>query len=148
MVVSRRNALIGAAVALAGIGAVWILTRPAELTPEQQIEALIDGAIEDAEDGDVGDFMDRVSATYDGEGGDRQELRAYLTGALLGGGVDVKVVSQRIAAGEQNATAQLEVVLTRGGIGGAFRGDVGVRIIQLDLGREDGDWKVRGAVVD
>jgi hypothetical protein len=148
MQVSRRHLAIAAAGALVLAVAVWISTRTPELTPEQQIEALIEGAVDDAEDGDIGDLLDRVSPTYEGEGGDRQALRAYLTGALLGGGVTVQVVSQRITVGDQNATVQLEVILARGGLGGALRGDVGVRTLQLDLGHEDGEWKVRGAVLD
>jgi hypothetical protein len=32
-------------------------------SPEQQIQRLIDDSIEDVEEGDVGDLMDRVSAS-------------------------------------------------------------------------------------
>lgn len=148
MLITRRHAAITGGVLLAAIGMFWYATREPELTPEQQVAALIDGAVEEAEDGDVSDLMDRVSESYAGEAGDRQSLRAYLAGALLGGGIDVKVISRRITVGQDNATVQLEVALSRGGIGGALRGDAGMRTIQLAVRREGKDWKVTGATAE
>lgn len=148
MVITQRQALSAAAVVVGVAVSTWIFTRSPKLGPEKQIQALIDGAIGDAEDGDVGDLMDRVGASYKGEGGDRAELRSYLTGALLGGGIDVRVVTQRIDLVEPTAAIQMDVILSRGGIRGATQGDVGVRTIHIDLAREDDEWKVIGAQVD
>ncbi|MEZ4366732.1 MAG: hypothetical protein R2939_10650 [Kofleriaceae bacterium] len=147
MVINTRNLLIAAAVVAVAAGTWWWRTRSPTLTPEQQVAALIAGAVEDAEDGDVGGLLDRVSESYEGEGGNRKALRGYLMGLLLRGGITVKVLAQAIEVTEPTATAELEVVLVRGGIVGVAQGDAGMRGLQLDLVREDGAWKVRGAAL-
>jgi hypothetical protein len=150
MVITRGHAVVGAAVV--GIGllslVVWLLARGPEPGPEQQIETLIEQSIDDAEEGEVGDLIDRVSAAYQGEGGDRAGLRSYLTGLLFRGGVDVKVLSQQIAVSGEAARVELEVVLVRGGLRGAAEGDVGARTVRVDLAREDDEWMVTGSQVD
>ncbi|HTE49306.1 MAG TPA: hypothetical protein VK698_00425 [Kofleriaceae bacterium] len=147
MVIRASHALLAAGAIAVGVLA-WLLTRGPALGPEKQIAALIDDAVEDAEDGDVGDLMDAVSAAYQGEGGDRAGLRSYLTGLVLGGGIDVKVLSQQVAVAGDSATADLEVVVVRGGLRGAAEGDVGARTVHVELAREDGDWKVTRGQVD
>jgi len=127
---------------------VWLVGRGPEPGPEAQIQKLIDESIEDVEEGEVGDLMDRVSDSYRGQGGDRRELRSYLTALLFRGGVDVKVLSHQIAVTGETARVEMELVLVRGGLGGAMEGDVGARTVRLDLAREDGDWKVTGSEVD
>ena len=146
MLRSRDLLIVAGAIAVGGL--IWLLTRSPARGPEEQVRALIDQAIEDAEDGDVGDIMDVVSERYQGEGGDRAGLRQYLTGMVLGGGVDVKVLTQQVSVEGDAAIAELDVVLVRGGLRGAATGDAGTRTVRVELAREDGDWKFTGGQVD
>jgi hypothetical protein len=147
MAIKSTHAAIAAVVAIVG-GLVWMLARGPEPGPEQQIQMLIEGAIEDAEDGDVGDLMDRVGDSYQGEGGNRGELRSYLTALLFRGGVDVKLLKQSVTVTGDSARADVDVVLVRGGLRGAAQGDIGARTVHIDLAREDGEWKVIGSQAD
>lgn len=146
--VIRRGAVVIAAVVVAVSLLVWFLARGPEGGPEQQIQRLIEDSIEDVEEGEVGDLMDRVSASYRGEGGDRDELRSYLRALVFRGDVDVKILSQQIAVTGEVAQVELEVVLVRGGLSGAVEGDVGARTVRLDLAREDDEWMVVGSEAD
>jgi hypothetical protein len=147
MVLRARDLLIvGGAIAVGVL--LWVLTRSPARGPEDQVRALIEQAIEAAEESDVGDLMDLVSERYQGEGGDRAGLRQYLTGMVLGGGIDVKVLTQQVSVAGDTAQAELDVVLVRGGLRGAVTGDAGARTVRVDLAREDGDWKVTGSEVD
>lgn len=147
MVLRARDLLIVAGAIAVGV-LLWLLTRTPARGPDEQVRALITQAIEAAEEGDVGDLMDLVSERYQGEGGDRAGLRQYMTGMVMGGGIDVKVLTQQVAIEGDTARAELDVVLVRGGLRGAVSGDAGARTVQVDLAREDGDWKVTGSEVD
>ena len=147
MTLRSRDLLIVAGAIAVGV-LIWLFTRAPAKGPEEQVRSLISQAIEDAEDGDVGDLMDVVSDRYQGQGGDRAGLRQYLTGMVLGGGIDVKVLTQQVSVDGDVARAELDVVLVRGGLRGAAMGDAGARTVRVDLAREDGDWKVTGGEVD
>lgn len=137
-----------AAVVVALTLLVWLVGRGPEPGPEAQVQRLIDESIEDVEEGEVGDLMDRVSDSYKGQGGDRRELRSYLTALLFRGGVNVSVLNHQIEINGETARVEMKVVLVRGGLRGAAEGDVGARTVVLDLAREDGDWMVVGSQVD
>lgn len=137
-----------AAVVVALTLLVWLVGRGPEPGPEAQVQRLIDESIEDVEEGEVGDLMDRVSDSYKGQGGDRRELRTYLTALLFRGGVNVSVLNHQIEINGETARVEMKVVLVRGGLSGAAEGDVGARTVVLDLAREDGDWMVVGSQVD
>jgi SnoaL-like domain len=147
MAIKGTHAAVAAVIAIIG-GLLWLLARGPEPGPEKQIQMLIEGAIDDAEDGDVGALMDRVGNSYQGEGGDRDELRSYLTALLFRGGIDVKMLKQTITVTGDTARADVEVVLVRGGVRGAAQGDIGARSVHLDLAREDGEWKVTASQAD
>jgi hypothetical protein len=147
MPIRSTHVAIAAVIAIVA-GLIWMLARGPEPGPEKQIQMLIEEAIEDAEDGDVGDLMDKVSDSYQGEGGDRDELRSYLTALLFRGGVDVKMLKQTVTVTGETARADVELVLVRGGLRGAAQGDIGARSVHVDLAREDGDWKVIGSQAD
>ncbi len=146
--VIRKGPVAIAAVVVAVSLLVWLVGRGPEPGPEAQIQQLIDESLEDVEEGEVGDLMDRVSASYRGEGGDRGELRSYLTALLFRGDVDVKILTHQIAVTGETARVEMEVVLVRGGLSGAVDGDVGARTVRLALAREDDEWKVTGSEVD
>jgi SnoaL-like domain len=147
MAIKSTHVAIVAVIAIVA-SLIWLLTRGPEPGPEKQIQMLIEEAIEDAEDGDVGDLMDKVADSYQGEGGDRDELRSYLTALLFRGGIDVKMLKQTVTVTGDTARADVEVVLIRGGVRGAAQGDIGARSVHVDLAREDGDWKVIGSQAD
>jgi hypothetical protein len=144
----RKGPVLIAAVVVALTLLVWLVGRGPEPGPEAQVQRLIDESIEDVEEGEVGDLMDRVSDSYKGQGGDRRELRTYLTALLFRGGVNVSVLNHQIEINGETARVEMKVVLVRGGLSGAAEGDVGARTVVLDLAREDGDWMVVGSQVD
>lgn len=147
MVIRKGPVLIGAVVVALTV-LVWLVGRGPEPGPDEQILRLIDESIEAVEEGEVGDLMDRVSDAYQGQGGDRRELRSYMTALLFRGGVDVSVLNQQIEINGETARVEMKVVLVRGGLSGAAEGDVGARTVFIDLAREDGDWMVIGSQVD
>lgn len=108
------------AVALAGW---WLLTRPAPLDDAQQIRALFEEATRAAEERRAGDVVAALAEDFRGrgegaQGVDKQEARRVVAGLTLRGAwVAVKLAGAEVQVAGDSATAQVAVVLSRGGAG-------------------------------
>jgi len=119
-------------------------------TPEEQVRAVIAEGEQAAEDRDLGALMELVARDYrDPDGNGREELRNYLRGYLL---LHPTVrVSTRIEhiefPYEDMARVRLQVAtMGQGGGGSAMPGiSADLQQVELEIVREDGDWRVRRA---
>lgn len=138
------------ALVLAGLVAVaaaaWML-RPAPGTPEEQVRAAVDAMTRAAREHDPAKVLEHVSERFQSaELGGKAELRAYLLGELLRGGmVEARVLESRAEStgpGEVLFTGRLLLGRTAGGM------DLGQRAVQATFADEQGTWRVVRAHVE
>jgi hypothetical protein len=138
------------ALVLAGLvalgGAVWML-RPARASPEAQVRAAVDAMTRAAREHDPAGVLDHVSERFQSpELGGKNELRAYLLGELLRGGmVEARMVESRAEStgpGEVLFSGRLLLGKTAGGM------DLGQRAVQATFADEEGTWRVVRAHVE
>ena len=117
-----------------------------DASPEQQVRAVIDSMEQAAEQRDVGDLIEHVSASYrDARGQDRAEASRYARGYFLAN-QSVHLLT-RIQSLEFPSPDEARVKVQ---VGMAGRGtDPGASALSADLYdfdvalvREDGEWKV------
>jgi ketosteroid isomerase-like protein len=124
---------------------LWPHHRP---TDEEVIRAAIAEMAAAAEDRDISTLLAHVSASYHGEGGGKDELRAELAGYLLGAdAVGVALRQVEVSVEGDTAHATLRVLLLRGkSDGDTIRPDlfVGAHRFEADFRREDA-WRVVGS---
>jgi hypothetical protein len=138
-------ALVVAGLVAAAVG--WWMLRPAPLSPEAQVRATVDAMTRAAREHDVAGVLDHVSERFQSpELGGKPELRAYLLGELLRGGVvEARVLDSRADAtgpGEVLFTGRLLLGRTAGGI------DLGQRAVEATFADESGTWRVVRAHVE
>jgi hypothetical protein len=138
-------ALVVAGLVAAVVG--WWMLRPAPLSPEAQVRAAVDAMTRAAREHDVAGVLDHVSERFQSpELGGKPELRAYLLGELLRGGVvEARVLDSRADAtgpGEVLFTGRLLLGRTAGGI------DLGQRAVEATFAEESGTWRVVRAHVE
>jgi len=144
MRVSTIAAVAGALLVL-GVAA-WML-RPAPATPEAQVRAVVEEMAAAARAHDPGKVLDHVSESFRSpELGSKPELRGYLLGELLRGGVvEARLLESRAEAlpsGEVLFTGRLLLGRTAGGM------DLGQRAVEATFAREDGTWRMTRAHVE
>lgn len=131
------------ALVLAGVAAVTagaLLLRPAPASPEQEVRAAVEAMARAARQRDAAGVLERVSERFQSpELGGKQELRAYLLGELLRGGVvEARVLEGRAEAlpgGEVVFTGRLLLGRTAGGL------DLGQRAVEATFADEQGTWR-------
>ena len=138
------------ALLLAGLvtaGVAFFLLRPAPATPEAQVRAAVDAMTRAARDKDVAGVLSHVSEGFQSpELGGKPELRAYLLGELLRGGmVEARMLEARaesLGPGEVLFTGRLLLGRTAGGM------DLGQRAVRATFADEQGTWRVVRANVE
>ena len=139
------------ALVLAGLVAVaagaWMLLRPAPASPEEQVRAAVDTMTRAAREHDPAKVLEHVSERFQSpELGGKPELRAYLLGELLRGGmVEARMLESRAestGSGEVLFTGRLLLGRTAGGM------DLGQRAVQATFADEQGTWRVVRAHVE
>jgi len=138
-------ALVGAGLVAAVVG--WRMLRPAPLSPEAQVRAAVDAMTRAAGEHAVAGVLDNVSEQFQSpELGGKPELRAYLLGELLRGGVvEARVLESRAeptGPGEVLYTGRLLLGRTSGGI------DLGQRAVEATFADENGTWRAVRAHVE
>lgn len=138
------------ALVLAGLvavgAAVWML-RPAPVSPEAQVRAAVEAMTRAAREHDVAGVLAHVSEHFQSpELGGKPELRSYLLGELLRGGmVEARMLESRAeptGPGEVLFTGRLLLGRTAGGV------DLGQRAVQATFADEQGTWRAVRAHVE
>jgi len=135
---------------LAALGAVVLgalLLRRAPDTPERQVRAAVEAMARAAREHDPGGVLDRVSEGFTSpELGGKPELRGYLLGELLRGGVvEARVLdahAEAMPGGEVRFTGRLLLGRTAGGV------DLGQRAVEATFVDEGGTFRVVRALVE
>jgi hypothetical protein len=132
---------------LAAAAVAWWMFRPAPLSPEAQVRAAVDAMTRAAREHDVAGVLEHVSEKFQSpELGGKAELRGYLVGELLRGGVvEARVLESRADStgpGEVLFTGRLLLGRTSGGI------DLGQRAVEATFADENGTWRVVRAHVE
>jgi hypothetical protein len=135
---------------LAALGAVVLgalLLRPAPETPERQVRAAAEAMARAAREHDPAGVLDRVSEGFTSpELGGKPELRGYLLGELLRGGVvEARVLdahAEAMPGGEVRFTGRLLLGRTAGGV------DLGQRAVEATFVDEGGTFRVVRAHVE
>ena len=140
-----RFGLLLVAVAIVAVG-VWAF-RPAPKSPEDQVRAVVEAMAKGARDHEPSAVMDHVSeSVHSSELGDKEELKAYVLGVVLGSGVvEARVLDSRAEAlpgGEVLFTGRLFLGKTAGGL------DLGQQAVQATFVNEDGTWRAVKAHVE
>jgi len=135
---------VGLAAVAAAVG-LWALRRPAE-SPERQVLATAEAMAAAARAHDPAGVLEHVSERFQSpELGGKPELRAYLLGQLLRGGVvEARLIESRVelrSPDEARLTARLLMGQTAGAL------DLGQRALDATFVREDGTWRVLEARV-
>jgi len=137
-------AAVGVAAVAAAVG-LWALRGSSE-SPERQVLATAEAMAAAARAHDPAGVLDHVSERFQSpEVGGKQELRAYLLGQLLRGGVmEARLIESRVelrSPEEARLSARLLLGQTSGGL------DLGQRALDATFVREDGAWRVLEARV-
>jgi len=132
-------ALVLAGLVVVGV-AVWML-RPAPRSPEAQVRATVDAMTKAAREHDAAGVLDHISERFQSpELGGKNELRAYLLGELLRGGVvEARLIETKVevrSPDEARLTGRLLMGQTGGGL------DLGQRALDATFVNEDGTWRV------
>jgi hypothetical protein len=135
---------------LAALGAVVggsLLLRPARDTPERQVRAAVDEMAKAARAHDPAGVLNHVSDRFTSpELGGKAELRSYLLGELLRGGVvEARVLDTHVQAmpgGEVRFTGRLLLGRTAGGV------DLGQQAVEATFVDERGTFRVVRAHVE
>jgi len=132
-------AVVGVAVVAAAIG-LWALRRGSE-SPERQVLAAAEAMAAAARKHDPGGVLEHVSERFQSpEVGGKQELRGYLLGELLRGGVvEARLIETKVevrSPDEARLTGRLLMGQTGGGL------DLGQRALDATFVNEDGTWRV------
>jgi hypothetical protein len=137
--------------AFAGIAAVWIVSTlltgcADDASPEQQVRAVIDSMERAAEERDVGDLIEHISASYrDAQGQDRADASRYARGYFLTNQsvhLLTRIQSLEFPSPDE-ARVKVQVGMAgRGGEPGAGTLSADLYNFDVALVREDGDWKV------
>jgi len=135
---------VGVAAVVAAVG-LWALRRPSE-SPERQVLAAAEAMAAAARAHDPAGVLEHVSERFQSpEVGGKPELRAYLLGQLLRGGVvEARLIESRVelrSPEEARLSARLLLGQTAGGL------DLGQRALEATWVREDGNWRVLEARV-
>lgn len=117
-----------------------------EGSPEQQVRGVIGKMELAAEERDVGDLMEHVSASYrDAQGQDRTEVSRYVRGYFIANQsvhLLTRIESLEFPAPDE-ARVKLQVGMAgREGEAGASSFTADVQNFEVALVREDGEWKV------
>jgi hypothetical protein len=119
-------------------------------TPQAAIAAMLDRGAAALRDGELGDVVDLVSPNYHGgdDGGPstRNEVKAFLFLAFGTKGTEIRFLSRDIQVTGDTAKVRASIVTVVGGKG-LIDGRSGARELEVDVQREDGDWKVTSARV-
>jgi hypothetical protein len=140
-----KIALVVAGLAALGV-AVWLL-RPARRSPEDQVRAVVEAMAGAARAHDPAGVLEHVSEAFQSpELGGKPELRAYLLGQLLRGGmVEARVLeahAEAVPGGEVVFTGRLLLGSTAGGL------DLGQRAVRATFVDERGTWRAIRADVE
>ena len=132
-------AVVGVAVVAAAIG-LWALRRGSD-SPERQVLAAAEAMAAAARKHDPGGVLEHVSERFQSpEVGGKQELRGYLLGELLRGGVvEARLIETKVevrSPDEARLTGRLLMGQTGGGL------DLGQRALDATFVNEDGTWRV------
>jgi hypothetical protein len=132
-------AVVGVAVVAAAIG-LWALRRGSG-SPERQVLAAAEAMAAAARKHDPGGVLEHVSERFQSpEVGGKQELRGYLLGELLRGGVvEARLIETKVevrSPDEARLTGRLLMGQTGGGL------DLGQRALDATFVNEDGTWRV------
>jgi len=135
--------LVTLAIVVVGVRAL----RPAPRSPEDQVKAVVEDMAKGARDHDAPAVMDHVSESFrSSELGSKPELKAYVLGELLRGGVvEARVLESRaelLPGGEVVFTGRLFLGRTAGGL------DLGQQAVQATFVNEDGTWRALRAHVE
>ncbi|HKU12825.1 MAG TPA: hypothetical protein VJQ52_00440 [Steroidobacteraceae bacterium] len=117
-----------------------------DASPEQQVRAVIDSLEQAAEERDVGDLLEHVSASYrDAQGQDRAEASRYARGYFLANQsvhLLTRIQSLEFPSPDE-ARVKVQVGMAgRGGDPGASTLSADLYDFDVALVREDGEWKV------
>jgi hypothetical protein len=132
---------------LVGVGAVVWMLRPAPASPEAQVRATVDAMTQAARAHDAAGVLDHISERFQSaELGGKNELRGYLLGELLRGGV----VEARMLESKAESTGPGEVLFTGRLLLGRTAGgvDLGQRAVQATFADEQGTWRAVRAHVE
>jgi len=132
-------AVVGVAVVAAAIG-LWALRRGSD-SPERQVLAAAEAMAAAVRKHDPGGVLEHVSERFQSpEVGGKQELRGYLLGELLRGGVvEARLIETKVevrSPDEARLTGRLLMGQTGGGL------DLGQRALDATFVNEDGTWRV------
>lgn len=143
------------AVVALGLGvmalAAWRLWPGAPVDDETLIRAAIDDMAAKAAKKDIAGILEHVGERYQGEGGSKRELKAYLLGYLMRSGLVAAIpanVRIELPSGD-SAKVSLVVLLARtpakSAEGVAPEQLIGSHRIEAKLAREAGSWSVVAA---
>jgi hypothetical protein len=133
--------------AAAAVAAGVLVLRPAAETPERQVRAAVEAMATAARAHDAAGVLDHVSESFQSpELGGTAELRGYVLGELLRGGVvEARVLEARaepLSVDQVLFTGRLLLGRTAGGV------DLGQRAVQATFANEHGTWRVVRAHLD
>ena len=138
------------ALVLAGLAAVgaglWML-QPPPASPEEQVRAAVESMARAARAHDAAGVLEHVSEAFRSpELGGKAELRGYLLGELLRGGVvEARVLDAHVEAlpdRQVHFTGRLLLGRTAGGL------DLGQRAVEATFASEQGTWRAVRAHVE
>lgn len=143
-----RGKILAALAAVAVVGAVVWLARPAPPTDEERIRALFHDAARAASEKRPGDAVAGLSERFRGEGLDRRgakQLVAFLV--LRGEWVSASVAEAAVVVEGDAAAAVVDAVLARAagagkGIAQLLPGEAAAHRFTCRLEREEGEWRV------
>lgn len=143
----RLSTLLLVLAALGVLVVGFLLLRPAPESPERQVKAAVEAMARAAREHDPAGVLNHVSEGFTSpELGGKPELRGYLLGELLRGGVvEARVLDSRTEAqpgGEVRFTGRLLLGRTAGGV------DLGQRAVEATFVDEQGTWRAVRAHVE
>jgi hypothetical protein len=146
-----RRALVAALLLLAGAGAIVLprLLRPPP-SDEEQIRALLDGAARAAEEKRIGDAVEGLSESFQGQGLDKRGAKQLVAAHVLRGSwVSATISGAEVEVEGDAARAVVDVILSRSGKGARLADllpeQATVHRFTLRLAREREGWKVTSA---
>ena len=143
-----RNLGLALLLVIGGYLAYKKLSEKRYSTPQAAIAAMLDDGAAALRDGRLGDVVDHVSASYHGgdDGGpaSRNEVKAFLLFAFGTKGAEIRFLSRDIQVTGDTAKVRASIVTVVGGKG-LVDGRSGARELEVDVQREDGEWKVTSA---
>ena len=135
-----------------GLALVLMLGACRKTSEEDRVRAMLAGAVEALEAGNVGDGMDHVADDYSDEGGHDKAAVKGMLAAQVFRGTRVTIVRRdekvKVDEGAQTGSLVFDAALFRGDraqLGGLVPERMGTYRFTLSVRKVDGDWRVAKA---